>query len=571
MMVLPTSSRSDTRRRGWTDMLPVVSRKTLVIVAAAAATTLFLLAASNRADWSVYSSPTSPPKTDPHAPHPGSNAIPAADGSGPEITVARVDIPIQPTATSYDLPTWPTNTDTTTDVPIATATPSSAPDPARAGQPVTPYALDDVCDAFPGVKNGNILLVMKTGASEAFARVPTQLMTLLKCLPDFLIFSDMDQDVAGYHILDSLDNVTASVMEGNSDFDLYRRQKACLVDIASCNKLGDPAGEGWQLDKYKNVHMAEKAYRMKPGFDWYLFIDADTYVMWPNMVEWLATMKPSYKHYLGTVSMVNDFPFAHGGSGYVVSQAAMKELITKNPGIGTMYDRKAYEECCGDFVFGMALKEKAGVAVQQVYPMLNGDKPTTIPFGGSHWCHVVSTMHHLNSEEIDTFWKFEHDFYADQLRAGVEKPRPLLAKDMFLHYLAPRLGAKLEDWDNKSEDTMYFNVSDTSREWEEWQIGRMKKHDKYNDKELRAHLSVDDCMEACKSLPADDCFQWKYADGICYTRRAISLGNPIKAKDEGKRMTSGWDVDKIHKWVADQGECTKIWWPEVEEKEKGWW
>lgn len=358
-MILPIGARSDTRRRGWTDMMPAVSRKTLVVVAAAAATTLFLLAASNRADWSAYTSH----KADPHEPRPASNAAPGPDGTGPEMTVVRVDIPVQPTATddnpAHDIPS-------VTAIPAATATPNS--EPPLAGKPVNPYAYGDVCDAFrvPGLNSDNILLIMKTGASEAFARVPTQLMTLLRCLPNFLIFSDMEQDVAGYHIMDSLANVTPSVMEGNSDFDLYRRQKACLIDIASCNKVGDPASEGWQLDKYKNVHMAEKTYQMKPGFDWYVFVDADTYVMWPSMIQWLATMNPNHKRYLGSVSMLGDAPFAHGGSGYVVSQGAMKELVTKNPDIGAMYDQRAYQECCGDYVFSMALKEKAGVEVEQV-------------------------------------------------------------------------------------------------------------------------------------------------------------------------------------------------------------
>lgn len=343
-------------------MMPAVSRKTLVVVAAAAATTLFLLAASNRADWSAYTTQ----KTDPHEPHPASNAAPGPDGTGPEMTVVRVDIPVQPTATDGN----PAH-----DIPTATATPNS--EPSLAGKPVNPYASGDVCDAFrvPGLNSDNILLIMKTGASEAFARVPTQLMTLLRCLPNFLIFSDMEQDVAGYHIMDSLANVTASVMEGNSDFDLYRRQKACLIDIASCNKVGDPASEGWQLDKYKNVHMAEKTYQMKPGFDWYVFVDADTYVMWPSMIQWLATMNPNHKRYLGSVSMLGDAPFAHGGSGYVVSQGAMKELVTKNPDIGAMYDQRAYQECCGDFVFSLALKEKAGVEVEQVVSLSGSPAP----------------------------------------------------------------------------------------------------------------------------------------------------------------------------------------------------
>ena len=57
---------------------------------------------------------------------------------------------------------------------------------------------DPACDNFPDTSG--VLLVMKTGASEAYDRIPTQLMTTLRCLPDFLLFSDMDQKIAGYHI-----------------------------------------------------------------------------------------------------------------------------------------------------------------------------------------------------------------------------------------------------------------------------------------------------------------------------------------------------------------------------------
>jgi hypothetical protein len=45
------------------------------------------------------------------------------------------------------------------------------------------------CRGMPDMDG--ILLVMKTGASEAFEKLPTQLLTSLQCLPDFLLFSDM--------------------------------------------------------------------------------------------------------------------------------------------------------------------------------------------------------------------------------------------------------------------------------------------------------------------------------------------------------------------------------------------
>jgi hypothetical protein len=51
------------------------------------------------------------------------------------------------------------------------------------------YNFSTPCDGFPNTDG--ILLVMKTGATEAFDKLPTQLLTHMQCLPDFLLFSDL--------------------------------------------------------------------------------------------------------------------------------------------------------------------------------------------------------------------------------------------------------------------------------------------------------------------------------------------------------------------------------------------
>ena len=51
------------------------------------------------------------------------------------------------------------------------------------------YNSSQPCANFPDTEG--IMLVMKTGATEAFDRIPTHLLTTMRCLPDFLIFSDM--------------------------------------------------------------------------------------------------------------------------------------------------------------------------------------------------------------------------------------------------------------------------------------------------------------------------------------------------------------------------------------------
>ena len=53
------------------------------------------------------------------------------------------------------------------------------------------------CEGFPNTDN--ILLVMKTGASETYSKLPTQLLTTMSCLPDFLLFSDLVSDY--FHLI----------------------------------------------------------------------------------------------------------------------------------------------------------------------------------------------------------------------------------------------------------------------------------------------------------------------------------------------------------------------------------
>ncbi|GAB1318272.1 N-acetylgalactosaminide beta-1,3-galactosyltransferase [Madurella fahalii] len=421
-------------------------------------------------------------------------------------------------------------------------------------------AVDPMCEGFPDTSN--VLLVMKTGASEAFARVPTQMMTMLKCLPDFLIFSDMDQNIAGQDIHDSLSTVLFEAQDGNSDFDLYRRQKWCLVDQENCNKLGNPAKEGWNLDKYKNVHIAEKSYAMRPGYDWYLFVDADTYVLWPNLMQWLKQLDPTKKLYLGSVTLIHNFSFGHGGSGYIVSKAAMEDFVGKHPGVANEYDVRAKDECCGDYIFALALKAKTEVGVQQMWPTINGEKPATLPFGPSHWCHPIVTMHHMNSEEINTFWHFERKRTLAQAKSG--SSRPLVLRDIFEEFLEPNLNATREDWDNHS-DNRYYLAPD--RQWEDWKMGRVKNKDEYNEHEKKAHESFEACGAACKSVEPKDCFQYRYKDGECSFSNAFLLGNPVKKEDDDKKRTmSGWDIEKIQSWIKAQAPCDNIRWPKVETK-----
>ena len=166
----------------------------------------------------------------------------------------------------------------------------------------------------------------------------------------------------------------------------------------------------------------------------------------------------------------------------------------------------------------------------------------------------------MDSEEISTFWDFERKRYGSQNMPST--PKTLLLKDIYYEFLAPRLQKTRENWDNLADRRYYLDVNDTRHE--DWKIGKVHDADSYTELQKKAHRSFEDCAALCESLSFDECFSYKFSDGVCTTGNAFQLGRPVKPEDEAeKRTTSGWDVKKIHAWIKDQGECDSIHWPDV--------
>ncbi|CAI6097048.1 unnamed protein product [Clonostachys chloroleuca] len=408
--------------------------------------------------------------------------------------------------------------------------PSSAPAPQQiSGMPPVPTRVPTKgpCEGFPDTSK--ILLIMKTGASELFARIPTQLLMNLRCVSDFLIFGDMEQTVAGYHVQDSLDEVREEARANNPDFDLYFRQKNCASDQETCNRNtnDNTAAQAWNPDKYKNIHIAEKTWRQRPNYDWYLYVDADTYVAWPTVVEWLQRVNPKEQWYIGSVAFLGDFPFAHGGSGYLLSQATMKSFFDGKTDVSKEWDLDARIACC----------------------VVNGEKPSMMSYGKAQWCQPIVTMHHVSSEEVTGLHEFEieRDFTS-----------PLRFRDLYHRFIEQLLEDKREGWDNLSEDVFY--LYEKAREYSDWQLQRTKKGG-LSSIEREAHLGFDQCQRACHNDPG--CFQFRLNQGICAMSNSIKHGRPRKPETKDDEWLSGWDVPKINRWVQDNSNCGKITWPSV--------
>lgn len=268
------------------------------------------------------------------------------------------------------------------------------------------------CGDFPNADD--VQIIVKTGANEIYEKFPTQLLTELRCYDNILVFSDLEQDIGPYHVYDALANVTESVKQSSSDFDYYRtlqEYKETGQDIATLRPTTG-SGAGWNLDKFKFLHMLEKTWTMRPGYKWYVFIEADTYLVRSNLLLWLQRFDVSKPIYLGSPTSLNGENFAHGGSGVILSGVALAAFAENKPGIAAKYDEEVKNNVYGDYMLMKALKI-AGVELTPVWPMLQAEKPNTIPFGSGpgsgtrHWCQPSVTMHHITSNEANSLWNFE--------------------------------------------------------------------------------------------------------------------------------------------------------------------
>ena len=131
-------------------------------------------------------------------------------------------------------------------------------------------------------------------------------------------------------------------------------------------------------------------------------------MFWGALALFLSRLDSSKPLYLGSAVVMGETTFAHGGSGYVLSNAAMQRLLgQEGGGLAREWDGRMKGVCCGDLALGMALKEK-GVAITGAHPLLNGYKPASFTYGpGQHWCQPVVTMHHVLPAEVSAVWRFE--------------------------------------------------------------------------------------------------------------------------------------------------------------------
>jgi hypothetical protein len=162
------------------------------------------------------------------------------------------------------------------------------------------------------------------------------------------------------------------------------------------------------LEKYMTLNMVTRAWELRPGRDWYVFIEDETYVVWPNLIHWLRKKAHQARDpFVGSAVMFKMQAFAHGSSGFALSGHLIEQWVKMVPNATETYNKLVRQIPYGGLVFAKSL-EPVATGVKQAHPMFNGENPITVPFGPTNWCQPVLTMATMTGEKISNMWEFEH-------------------------------------------------------------------------------------------------------------------------------------------------------------------
>jgi hypothetical protein len=277
------------------------------------------------------------------------------------------------------------------------------------------------CPPMPGIED--VLIILKTGVTEALDKVPVHFQTTLRCVPNYAVFSDFEEEIEGVRVYDVLQDVSTEVKQKVSDFDLYNRVRLFgregLIAADTMTETNGPGGKpnnpGWKLDKWKFLPMIDEALRISPNSSWYVFMEADTYLVLPNLIIWLSGLDPDEPYYLGTETQIADVTFGHGGSGVILSKPAMLLVSYIHATWRTEVDQYVDAHWAGDCVLGKILAE-GGINLTYSWPMLQNSRLGELDsladiFYRKPWCYPAVGYHHLSVDEIWDMWRFDDDWF----------------------------------------------------------------------------------------------------------------------------------------------------------------
>lgn len=392
------------------------------------------------------------------------------------------------------------------------------------------------CFNLPG--SDDITVIMRTGATEIHDKLPAHFNTTFRCYKDLVLFSDFEETFMDHPVHDVLRSVDPGLKESNRDFELYLRlqnhgREGLHADELSGKasfeggKSGKNDNAGWRLDKWKFLPMMVEILRLRPHQKFYVFLETDSYVVWSNLLKWLENVDPAKPMYAGSEVQIGPDVFAHGGSVFVMTNAAVRKGAAIYEEDQQGWNAWTGGHWAGDCVLGKALHD-AGVDLTWAWPMFQGGQPVKMDFTESKgrdkllWCAPALSYHHFSPLELKAFWDYEQAYIQNQLDEPKDPGWGLLSdysdvlhhRDVFREFVLPNITEDTPSWNNLSPTRLPDTEEHT--------------------------------FEQCRKLCEDDgeCLQFNYQqDGCWISSREVMLGQPWGD------IRSGWMLDRIEAWM----------------------
>ncbi|KAI0847185.1 hypothetical protein F5Y00DRAFT_271299 [Daldinia vernicosa] len=368
----------------------------------------------------------------------------------------------------------------------------------------------------------DILVVLRVDVTEIHEKLPIHFETVLRCVPDYVIYSDAEETIGDHHIYDFLGQANETLRNAISEFELYNQLHISMREEQECQKrrLGStPQPPNKRLQQWKLLPIADRALKYRPQARWFVFLEADTYMVWPNVLEYLAKFNAEQPYYLGGGMNISDVLFPPKGLGFALSNPAIKKVAEYWKEYQNEWRQSSNERWVGDITLEHAL---GGIEKDLIrtFPYLQVNGLTTLDWAvlGSEkrfQCPAPLIFHHMTEEEFTTMWKFEQERLHRNWGKGF-----LTFRDIFKRLIYHQIKTKRARWDNMSVGIEYSDKT----------LGRLsnREKDRLSPAEQEAPLSFEKCRAACESKPT--CIQFSYTQGSCLTSGELRLGHTVDSK-----------------------------------------
>jgi hypothetical protein len=171
--------------------------------------------------------------------------------------------------------------------------------------------------------------------------------------------------------------------------------------------------------------MVNRTLHEYPDKKWYIFVEADSFIFWRSTLQYIALLDHTKPQYSGSQMFIGDVLFAHGGSGFFVSQPAMKLAVDFYASHQEEIEKFTDGHWAGDCVLGKVFKD-AGVPFTNSWPIFQRDYPGILAYAKPDgrpvanektrvWCYPTISYHHLSPETVEDLWYFEQRWFKSNL------------------------------------------------------------------------------------------------------------------------------------------------------------